>query len=246
MSDTFVTWGWSDREWREPEGGSHFRTSRVRIAPADRRDPYGLFVSTTDKRYLIRFNSSPLATEAADKYFDGQVQFLEALPAGVRRRVRFRPYPGQRHPRRTTIASRFPDVAWDEGPAFADSAARAAIVIIDHPVTSMLDALAANVPTLLFWDPELWELRPSAAPYFETLRAAGILYASPGGAAAHYSAVIDDPDAWWQTAAVQHARDVFVDRFARAAHDWKRAWLANIDAAAAVEPARAARRASLP
>jgi putative transferase (TIGR04331 family) len=115
---------------------------------------------------------------------------------------------------------------------------RARLVVIDHPVTSMLESLAADIPTILFWNPRLWEMRPAAEPYFEALRSASILHDSPEAAAAHFSSVVDDVQAWWQGVAVQQAREAFSRQFALTARNWPTAWLAGIRAE--VTAARAA------
>jgi putative transferase (TIGR04331 family) len=240
LSDTFVTWGWADGPGT---GLSNLPNPRLSQFCAGRRSRRGgsvqaLFIAAGEKRYLTRFNSSPLAS-LDEEYLDGQLRFLESLTHNVRRSIRFRPHPGTGHPLRKLITDKHGEVKWDQGGSLYQSMDRARLVVIDHPVTSMLESLAADIPTVLFWDPRYWEMRPEAEPYFDALRSASILHDSPEAAAAHFSAVVDDVQAWWQDVAVQQAREAFARQFALTAQNWSIAWLAGIRAEVAAARAAA-------
>ena len=97
-------------------------------------------------------------------------------------------------------------------------------MVIDHPGTSALEVLAANIPMVLFWDPKWWEMRREAEPYFEGLRKVGILWNSPETAAAKLAEIYHDPWAWWGSSEVQQARKNFADRYALAREDWADCW----------------------
>lgn len=98
-------------------------------------------------------------------------------------------------------------------------------MVTDHPGTSFLEGLVANVPVVAFWDPERWEVRDEAAPYFEELRRVGILWDLPEAAATKVAEVYDNPSAWWESETVQAVRRRFVDRYALAREDWVECWV---------------------
>jgi putative transferase (TIGR04331 family) len=239
LSDAFITWGWADgsspalRNLPNPKL-SQFRARRQKREVAGRG---ALFVSTFQKRYVARLHSGPFGTLSGE-YFDGQLRFLGALAHDTRRHIRFRPYPGFVHPLRRVIADKFGDVEWDEGSMLHDSLASSRMAVIDNPQTSMLEALAADIPTVLFWNPRHWEMRPEAHPYFDGLRSVGVLHDSPEAAATHFTSVVEDVEAWWHGSAVQKARGAFVHRFALTARDWPAAWLAAIASEVAAVLAR--------
>lgn len=85
--------------------------------------------------------------------------------------------------------------------------------------TGFLETLGRNIPTIMFWNPKHWELRPSAQPYFDLLKEAGILHETPEAAAARAAEVWDDVAGWWNQPEVQDARRCFCDRFARTPED---------------------------
>jgi len=236
VSDAYVVWGWARDADPPPAGARHVDVPHPKLSRllsmgrADRRPCEAtaiLMVGTGHYRYLYRFHSTPVGNQWED-YFGWAARFLGALPSGVRRAVTYRGYPARRFRdgARRRIASQAPEVRWDDGSRPLSACLGAArIVVIDHLSTTMLEALVANVPTVLFWDPGRWETRPSAQPLLDDLRRAGILWDAPEGAAAHVQTVYEDPRAWWQRAAVQEARQRFIERYALARADWASQWL---------------------
>jgi putative transferase (TIGR04331 family) len=90
--------------------------------------------------------------------------------------------------------------------------------------TAWLEALAANTPTLCFFDPRIYRFRAAAQPYLDELRRAGILFSTGAEAAGAVNRVYPDVDAWWNSAAVQEPRRVFVEHYANG-QGWMVAWL---------------------
>jgi putative transferase (TIGR04331 family) len=78
-----------------------------------------------------------------------------------------------------------------------------------------LESLGRNIPTIIFWNPEHWELRPSAVPYFDRLKQVGIFHETPESAAKKASEIWDDVEGWWNQPEIQQARRFFCDHFAR-------------------------------
>jgi putative transferase (TIGR04331 family) len=235
VSDTYVAWGWGDAgsdadvvNLPHPKL-SQFCASRRRAAA---RQQTTLFVSAGYKRYQTRFNSSPHGSLNTE-YFAAQIRFLSALPATARQAMRFRRRPGALALRQW-IAGHFPELGWDEQRPYYESLADAALVVVDHPGSAMLEPLAADIPTILFWNPCHWEMRPAAEPYFEALRGAGMLHDSPEAAAAHFRTVVHEDSGWWRTPRVQEARARFVQRFALVDAGWQASWLTRILAEVAV------------
>jgi len=98
------------------------------------------------------------------------------------------------------------------------------LVICTYNATTYLEAFTANIPTVLFWNPEHWELRPSAKPYFDELRNVGILHYTPESATAKVNDISDDPISWWQQTKIQAAKNKFCFQFARTSNKWLKEW----------------------
>jgi len=142
----------------------------------------------------------------------------------------YRNYPHEYgHATLERISERFPEIRWDDGRPMKKRLKHSRIAIIDHCVTTFLETLTANVPTVLFWDPQRWEVREEAEPYFESLRKVGILWNSPEAAAKKVAEIYDEPWSWWGSEAVQEVRNRFVDRYALGREDWVDYWVKALE-----------------
>jgi len=72
------------------------------------------------------------------------------------------------------------------------------------------------VPTVIYWNPNHWELRDSAIPYFENLKQVGIFHETPESAARHVAEVWDGVGLWWDNPTVQNVLKSFKERYCRA------------------------------
>jgi putative transferase (TIGR04331 family) len=71
------------------------------------------------------------------------------------------------------------------------------IYISTYNATTYLESFTMNVPTVIYWNPNHWELRDSALPYFADLKRVGIFHDTPESAAAHVAKIWDDVETWW-------------------------------------------------
>ena len=55
-----------------------------------------------------------------------------------------------------------------------------------------------NIPTIMFWNPNHWEIRDSALPFFDKLKDVGILHDTPESAAEHINVIWEDVNSWWE------------------------------------------------
>jgi putative transferase (TIGR04331 family) len=111
---------------------------------------------------------------------------------------------------------RAPNIRLDDGTApVIRQIAQSRLVVHSYDSTGILETLALNVPTLAFWRNGLQHVRDSAAPYYQPLLDAGIVFESAADAATKVTEVWSNVGAWWASAEVQRARQIFCDRFAR-------------------------------
>jgi putative transferase (TIGR04331 family) len=214
ISDAWISWGWDDE-------------SNPRIKPfgnlkmvhrAQGWDPKGgaLLVATTFPRYSYHMYSVPVASQWLD-YFEDQRRFAAALPEPVRRLLLVRLYS---HDYGWCQTERwkdcFPDVQLDDGTiSIAPLIEKSRLYISTYNSTTYLESLSLNVPTIMFWNPNHWELRDEAIPYFGRLKKAGIFHETPESAAAKVAEVWDDVPGWWYSQEIQAMRDFFCHRFSR-------------------------------
>ena len=99
------------------------------------------------------------------------------------------------------------------------------LLILNQPGTTFNIAMAANIPTISFWDPTFYEIDEYAKPYFEALYEAGIIFDSSIEAAIKANLVWKDIDSWWQNRKLQKAREDWVWNYARTSKYWRREWM---------------------
>ena len=223
VTDAQWWWGWSSPSNPAERNVPH---PRLPFGPGGPGGPL-YFVGTSQPRYLFRFQSMPVGSQW-EEYFGWQTVFFRELDPAVRGRTVVRPYPTD-YGRETTrrLTNQFPDLEWDRHPRVERGLARASLVVIDHCNTLFLKTLAADIPTLIFWDPRRWEWRPEAQPFLDDLAAAGLWCSNPADAARQAGRVFPDPTAWWNAPARRKARRAMVDRYARTDPRWIDAWARN-------------------
>ena len=81
--------------------------------------------------------------------------------------------------------------------------------ISTYNATTFNESLAANVPTVIFWDENIWESAEWTISDFNMLKSVGIFHETPLSAAQHVTAVWDDVAKWWLDPKVQAVRENF-------------------------------------
>jgi len=234
VADTFLVWGWADPGTPGLANVPSIKLSAARHPHLSRLRPAILFVANAYPRYLYRFQSTPMGSHL-EEYFEWQGRFLAALSEERRSSVLFRGHAADfGNDVRGRVALGFPEVSHDDGTPFRRRLRHCRMVVIDNLSTTLLEALVADVPTILFWDPSRWEVRDEAEDAFGGLRTAGILWDSPEAAAGTLETVYGDPRAWWRRGDVQAARRKLVERYALAQRNWAASWSGVLDEQAAL------------
>ena len=171
-------------------------------------------------RYSYRMYAIPVAGQWLD-YFEEQNQFVSALHDDVVKQLLVRPYVrdyGWDMKARWQMIH--PMVQIDEGQkSIRNIIGQTRIYIATYNATTYLESLLWDVPTIIFWNPNHWELRAEAREGYEILKSVGIFHKSPDSAAAKINEVWDDVDLWWRSDAVQAARVQFCHEFSRPIHN---------------------------
>jgi len=224
ICDRYYSWGWkrSNCHARVIPMPAGKLIGREEIG-ADNKQEGILWATTTAPRWLREF---PFTPEMFSGYLDWQQVFLGSLDTLVKPYVRLRPH---HEDQGWDIVGRLKQASptltvenWSI--PFVDSLRMCRLYVCDHCSTTFGEALAANKPTVLFWNYAGNELRPEAQPCFDSLRHAGILYYDPVEAAACVNRVYSDVEAWWNQPERQQARRLFCQGFARPAPDAVKLW----------------------
>ena len=221
----FISWGWEYK---------HNYSTRVLPMPspmlsklkrASTLDDAFYFISTAHPLYYYRFHSN-LRPEMQKNYINNKFIFLDELKAGLLSKVMYRPYiydygaSEYKYVLQKLPVSALVFDAYEHSLRILNSS----LLIIDHAATSYLEALAANMPTVLFWQPEQHKFCKEAEPYFEKLRAVKVLFDDPVSAARHINKIENHIEEWWQQEELQSVRRDFCYQYARTSENWQEEW----------------------
>jgi putative transferase (TIGR04331 family) len=229
ITDRYYSWGWTRGGFRA--NVIPMPATKLLNLPSFAANPsskQALFVCTSSPCYLMEFPNTP---EAFLAYLAWQERFAKALPSTIAEHLMIRLH--------------YEDLGWDMMERWADIAptariemanarplrktmASARLCVFDHLSTTFLEALAANQPSVLFWNRDLFLLRPEAVPLFQQLEEAGVLYHDPEAAAAATARAYEDVAAFWNAPRVQDVRKTFCSKYARTAADSRKQWVREL------------------
>jgi putative transferase (TIGR04331 family) len=220
ISDRYLSWGWSTpQEESKIEPVGHLQMKKP-LSVRHSQQARALLVTCTLPRFSYWMYSSFLAGQWLN-YFDDQCRFVSHLPRAIQDaltvRLFFRDYDWNQVVR---WRERFPDLRLDSGESDINGLVRQSrLYISSYNATTYLESFSMDVPTVIYWNPAHWELRPSAIPDFEDLARVGIFHETPESAARHVAMIWDQVDAWWSSPVVREVLQRFKYRYCRAAHD---------------------------
>lgn len=218
IADRYLSWGWHDSDVRiHPTAaltnvGKPMRTWK---ASGDL-----LLVTVPMRLYAFRCMSTPVGATQSAAFVGDQISFGKALPDHIRARLILRIEEAIDRTLHTCYVSRWkdavpglrvdPSVTPIERPL-----RRCRLFVYTYNSTGFLETLARDIPTVVFWNPEYFELRAGAQPYFDLLTEARIFHRTPESAARHVSDIWDDVRGWWRDPALQRIREAFCAQYAR-------------------------------
>ncbi|MDG6249886.1 LIC12162 family protein, partial [Methanocalculus sp.] len=216
ISDMYCSWGWSLNSSNKviPTVATKLLGGRKKA----KWNPKGnaLLVTAATPRYSYWLYSAMIAGQWLD-YFDDICTFFDSLPASIQSDVLVRQKKSDYEWNQIARwKERYRNISVDTGDCPIEKLTQnCRLFISTYNATTFLETLAKNIPTIIFWNTEHWELRSSALPYFKQLEKVGIFHQNPYLAAVKVSEIWDDVTSWWYNAEVQEARKVFCNQYAR-------------------------------
>lgn len=183
-------------------------------------------VNTVFIRYSYFMQSMPVASSGYEVYLRGIFKFIHFLGERPQKLLTVRLYPHDyQNCERERFEQECPNIECYLGrKTMYEQMQESRLFIGNANGTTYLEAFVANIPSLIFWNPDQWEIRASAQPYFDKLRSAGIFHDTPESAAELVNNIYNDPIAWWQQPQIQDAKDQFCYQFARTSECWLKEW----------------------
>ena len=167
-------------------------------------------------RYSYVMSSIPIASKQRKISIREQFEFVDHLSKNITTQLKVRIFnPDWGWCQAERWKNKFPNIKLDlADKPLKNSISKSRLVIVNCNGTVLLETLSMNIPTIIFWDPNLNEIRPSAEPYFNKLLSVGILFYNPEVAAYKVNEVWDNVNDWWFSSKIQEARISFCSKFA--------------------------------
>ena len=214
IADKWISWGWSDKKRPQIVPIGNLKTIGKKV----RYDPNGnaIMVEMAIPRYSYHLFAGPISSQYLG-YFEDQKRFIKELPKSIKKKVLIRISPN--------------DYGWDQEMRWRNHSTelkidignkhiskvvkKCRIYIATYNATTYLESLAWNMPTIIFWNINHWEIKDDVQPYFDLLKSVGIFHETPENAAQKMIEIWGDVESWWNSNEVQSARRKFCEMYSK-------------------------------
>ena len=213
ICDYYLSWGWERNDSNVIPIGLFKNTAKRKSQNLSHNKM--LFMISGTSRYGGGIASMPIASQWI-QYMDDQIEFYGDLPSQISDHVIVRlylhDYGWSQYDRWKDV---FPESNVDEGKLnYNELLVNSRIVVSGWNSGTFLESMALNIPTVIFWTPEYFEIREEARELFDKLKEVGIYHDSPFSASTHIKKIWDEVDLWWNRADVVSARNEFTEKYA--------------------------------
>lgn len=211
--------------WATPYHPKHRRMPPNKLATTKTQSSkkYLAVVGVEMPRYNFRAEAAPKSGQVL-RNCEMVCEFFELLGEDARVSFRVKPYPDRGWNTRQRFIETLGKEKVSEELDYYRFLSNARVIVCTYPQTTFSEAMASGLPSLLLYPAHLWETIPEMDSLLATLEAAKILFRDPQGAAAHINLIWEDPDRWWNSTEVLHARKEFIRQALDMDSDWLKEW----------------------
>ena len=225
IASRYITWGWRGKENKNVIALPAQKLIWVNKGHSKTNSRCIFWNLNGAPRYSYRLYSVPIGPQW-EVYFRAQIEFAKRLKSDVKKALLCRPYMKDYG---WYVIDRIKDEVGDirfdlSRNAWRDQVDNAILAVETTNMTTFLESMSANVPTIIFLQPEVWELREDVQPNFDRLKEAGVYHIDVESAAKKVNEIYDSPQSWWNQEDVQDARKEFCSTFARTSDNWLVEW----------------------
>ncbi|TGM60684.1 LIC12162 family transferase [Leptospira vanthielii] len=223
ISDYYFTWGWSD-----PKNPKAIPTPANKLIGLSNRKSYPtgdsvLYVCASNPRYSVS------ALEDFERYLNWQSLFFKTMNRKVLEnfivRSHFIEYGWCIRERIHAVA---PNVKFDNWNfTFNERLAKrnSRLYVFDYLSTTFIECLASNLPSVLFFDRNLYPLLDIFNSDFEMLKKAKIFHDTPESASEWINEVYDNANVWFYEKECQDIVAEFLHKYGRRSKSPLRDWI---------------------
>lgn len=218
IADRFLTWGWSDKRPSVYPFYSLINMGKKKM----QCDPNGdlLLVTVPIRTMSFKCSSWAVGPNQSQHFVNDQLNFVQAIDKNIQKKLVVRIHKELDKKMNSAFIpkwkNKFPDVRIDfSQKPIKNIIQKSRLFIYTYNSTGFIEALSNNIPTVIFWNPDYWQLRDNAKPFFKILEDAKIFFTNPISAAHHVNEIWTDINKWWLLDTVQTARTSFCEQYFR-------------------------------
>jgi len=216
-SDMYYNWGWENSEKCK-----YMAHPKLAYNQNDKKENI-LFIQTTAILH------TPEAQDFYRSYVQDTITFFQKLSPDESLKILFRMHYAKEINWSPSIMIQekyhCENIIFDDfSKPFYTRIREAKICIFDHMMTTWLQTMSSNIPTLVFINPDKYDFTHKAQQVIENLVKQKIVHYSPESAAEHLNEIHENIDEWWNKSDVQKAKEEFVYNFARGDKNWATLW----------------------
>lgn len=223
IADVFASWGWKSEQHKNIHPLPAMKLPSKPVSYNVNGDI--LLVTASYPRYFYCYFSTPIAGLFVD-YLDDQIRFCKSLKDSWKDMLKIRTDAdifGWEIHERFNYAELGESLDKSNEKLF-DRLKNCRMCVSSYNATVFLETLAANIPTMIFFDPNKYEIREEAITAMNSLRAVNILHDTPESAAQFLNSLDTDIGTWWNSKVVQETRQQFCLTYANTSENWMDVW----------------------
>lgn len=218
ICDDYFTWGWSEY-WIDKCTKGFFVKNFFKKRVKNTGQHLLLHIMLSEYRYSKFISASPSYEQFVNTYLDNQIKFLNNILSKIKQDTITKLHFDYENSIEERINENCVGVHYAQmGEDYYKLLQNSKLVVATYNCTTFVESIAFNIPTIIFWDLDHWELTVSAIPFFDKLQECGVFHTSAESAALMVNQVWDDVDKWWQSEEVKHACGEFRSWFCRKSH----------------------------
>lgn len=195
--------------WAKPTHAKHTQlpSTKIRFRRRSARASDLLIIGCDIPRFSYRLHAGPVGGQIL-RCADMWCTFIAALGSNARAATKFRPYHVNYSDVQARVEHLFGQSLISVGDSYGKALHQSRLVVCTYPQTTFSEA-AASGPTILLFDPNLWEVHHDFSDLLHMLSEAGIAHFDPVVAAKFVDGCWPQVEGWWHSEKVTQARATF-------------------------------------
>jgi len=212
ISHKYLSWGWTNTSPKV------YPLGQLKIAKSIKRNSSIsqnlLLVTATFPRYSYFIYSGIIASQWL-YYFNDQCEFVNNLEEKIRGKSIIRLYKNDYNWGQVKRwKQEFPEILLSDGKKnISYDLKKCKLFVATYNATTYLESINLNIPTVIFWDINYWELNEFSYQYFIDLKKVGVFHDNPKSAAEHINCIWENVEEWWNSTEVIEAIENFKNNY---------------------------------